>query len=73
MNKISLLLAFTATSSAPQLKVSKRLLTNAEFSHLKKITGVYEKGKNYNIVIDGHGTGLIPRIGAGSNTVSDGV
>ncbi len=56
----SLLLSFSATSPAQQIKVSKRLMTDEEFSHLKKFSGVYEKGRNYNVVIDGHGTGLIP-------------
>jgi C1A family cysteine protease len=56
----SLGLAFVVVSPAQHLEISKRVMTDAEFSHLKKFSGVYEKGKNYNVVIDGHGTGLIP-------------
>ncbi|HEX9655196.1 MAG TPA: FG-GAP-like repeat-containing protein, partial [bacterium] len=55
-----LVLTLSASVVPQQLKVSKRLMTGEEFSYLKKFSGVYEKGKNYNVVIDGHGTGLIP-------------
>jgi hypothetical protein len=41
-------------------KITRRVMTDEEFSRLKQKEGVYEEGKNYNIIIDGHGTGLRP-------------
>ena len=35
-------------------------MTDSEFMNYKNLIGIYEKGKNYNKIIDGHGTGLIP-------------
>lgn len=35
-------------------------ITPGELEQLKQEVGVYEEGKNYNVVIDGHGTGLRP-------------
>ena len=35
-------------------------MTDIEFTRLKNFVGIYEKGKNYNQIIDGHGTGLMP-------------
>ena len=35
-------------------------MTDVEFAKFKSFVGTYEKGKNYNQIIDGHGTGLIP-------------
>jgi len=37
-----------------------RPLTDEEFNELKRITGTYEEGKNYNQKINGFGTGLRP-------------
>ncbi|KPJ48863.1 hypothetical protein AMJ40_06745 [candidate division TA06 bacterium DG_26] len=41
-------------------KITRRVMTDDEFNRLKEKEGVFEEGKNYNIVIDGHGTGLRP-------------
>lgn len=35
-------------------------MTKQEFNALKEKEGIYIRGKNYNIIIDGHGTGLRP-------------
>ncbi len=35
-------------------------MTSQELEKLKNIEGVYEEGKNYNVIIDGYGTGLVP-------------
>ena len=45
---------------AQEIKLKKRTMTDVEFAKFKNFVGTYEKGKNYNQIIDGHGTGLIP-------------
>lgn len=35
-------------------------MTVDEFERFKSAVGVYQEGKNYNVIIDGHGTGLRP-------------
>ncbi|HNW93731.1 MAG TPA: S8 family serine peptidase, partial [bacterium] len=37
-----------------------RLMTDAEFAALRSSVGTAEPGRNYNVVVDGHGTGLRP-------------
>jgi len=63
-NKCLLILAcllFTASNiSAQKAKITRRIMTNEEFQKLISLEGVYQEGKNYNIIIDGHGTGLRP-------------
>ena len=56
----SFLLLFTTTEYSQQAKISKRVMTESEFQKLKDFTGTYEEGKNYNKIINGHGTGLVP-------------
>lgn len=51
---------FNNTHFAQDLKLVNRIMTNTEFQQLKKTVGTYEERKNYNTIIDGHGTGLIP-------------
>jgi PKD repeat protein len=41
-------------------KLKKRVMTTQEFEKLKQKRGVYQPGKNYNQIIDGKGTGLVP-------------
>lgn len=48
------------SESFGQLELPKRKMTQQEFYKLKQKEGVYEKGKNYNITINGYGTGLRP-------------
>ncbi|HVO72430.1 MAG TPA: FG-GAP-like repeat-containing protein, partial [Ignavibacteriaceae bacterium] len=56
-----ILISFFYSESFPQqIKLSKRVMTNDEFVKLKKHVGTYEEGKNYNQIINGHGTGLKP-------------
>ena len=57
---IFILLSFSITSYSQGIKLKKRVMTDIEFIKLKNSVGTYEKGKNYNQIIDGHGTGLIP-------------
>jgi hypothetical protein len=54
-----LIILFT-TISAQEIKLIKRTMTDAEFKKFKDVVGTYEDGKNYNQIIDGHGTGLKP-------------
>ena len=35
-------------------------MTSQEITQMKDVVGVREPGRNYNIIIDGHGTGLAP-------------
>jgi hypothetical protein len=63
--KITTLLVVISLLAGPSLveaevKTVRRMMTEQEFNRLKEREGVYEEGKNYNIVIDGHGTGLRP-------------
>ena len=46
--------------AAPQIGFQKRVMTQGEFNHFKAHTGIYEPGRNYNKLINGHGTGLRP-------------
>jgi hypothetical protein len=45
---------------AQRTHITKRLMTEDEFGRLKVSEGTYEEGRNYNMIIDGHGTGLKP-------------
>jgi len=45
---------------APEARFARRVMTEEEFNRLKEREGVYEEARNYNIIIDGHGTGLQP-------------
>ena len=45
---------------AQQPGYKRRVMTVQEFSHFRTHTGVYAPGRNYNVVIDGFGTGLRP-------------
>ncbi|HPN30871.1 MAG TPA: S8 family serine peptidase [bacterium] len=50
----------TFTVVADKLSITMRKLTEEEFFEMKRKTGVYEEGKNYNKIINGFGTGLKP-------------
>jgi hypothetical protein len=41
-------------------KVARRVMTDAEFLQFKADVGVAVPGRNYNVIVDGHGTGLRP-------------
>ncbi len=45
---------------AQDLAVAKRIMTEAEFNHFRNTAGVYRRGHNYTVRINGHGTGLKP-------------
>jgi len=55
-----LLLSIGTTVWADGVKVTKRVMTEDEFLRFKNQFGVAEPGKNYNVIINGHGTGLKP-------------
>lgn len=57
---VILVLLFCTTLPAQDVKVTKRVMTEDEFNRFKNRVGVYEDGKNYNVKINGHGTGLRP-------------
>jgi len=48
-------------------------LTSDEVSKLKKFIGVREQGKNYNKMVDGHGTGLAPPSNEEWNSMADNI
>ncbi|KAA0009320.1 MAG: PKD domain-containing protein, partial [Thermoplasmata archaeon] len=59
-------LMIVANFSIPEKKIQNgsiiiyHLATAEEIEEWKKIVGVREEGRNYNIIIDGHGTGYAP-------------
>ena len=53
-------LLFNINLFAQEPKLIKRTMSNSEFTKFKNFFGTYEKGKNYNKIYNGHGTGLIP-------------
>ena len=53
-------LLFSINLSAQVTKILKRSMTNSEFEKFKNLVGTFEEGKNYNLIINGHGTGLRP-------------
>ncbi|MDZ7795817.1 MAG: C1 family peptidase [Candidatus Marinimicrobia bacterium] len=49
-------LTFLTAGVVPEL----RAMTETEFDRLVKLEGVYQKDMNYNVIINGYGTGLRP-------------
>jgi len=47
-------------ASSSELMVTASALSSDELAELMSTMGVYHEGTNYNRIIDGHGTGLIP-------------
>ena len=43
-----------------QVRIVEHRITTFEIERLKREIGVWEEGRNYNKIIDGHGTGLQP-------------
>ena len=43
-----------------QLSVSSHVMTSREVEEMNSSVGIRQDGKNYNVLIDGHGTGLAP-------------
>ena len=43
-----------------QLLISSHVMTSREVEEINSSIGIRQDGKNYNILIDGHGTGLAP-------------
>ena len=60
ITNLTFLLLFNVNSYPQDLKLKKRVMTDSEFKKFKDHVGTYEKGKNYNQIINGHGTGLVP-------------
>jgi hypothetical protein len=48
------------TAQAQPRRIIRRLMTEQEFQRLIEKEGVYQPGRNYNVKVDGHGTGLKP-------------
>jgi hypothetical protein len=44
----------------PQARIVEHRITTSELEKMKGEIGVYEKGRNYEQIVDGHGTGLTP-------------
>lgn len=57
---VVLALASGTALQAQTGKVARRVMTDAEFLQFKADVGVAVPGRNYNVVVDGHGTGLRP-------------
>jgi len=49
-----------AEKAAPESPYLVRTLTYKDIMQMMKKWGVREPGKNYNVIVDGHGTGLAP-------------
>jgi len=50
----------TNVSVDSDLTIIESMISSSDLLELKSLIGVYEEGRAYPIVIDGHGTGLIP-------------
>ena len=55
-----LLTAATASALAGPTAFTRRQMTDREYARLVSLTGVFDAAKNYNVLFDGHGTGLTP-------------
>ena len=51
---------FSSALFASITSVTTRTMTAQEFTQLKNLMGVYQPGTNYNVIVNGHGTGLVP-------------
>ena len=51
---------FARSLTAGQSGYSTRVMKKSDIDKLKNLFGVAEKGRNYNLIINGHGTGLKP-------------
>lgn len=47
-------------SAEESFVINSKQLSSSEISQLQNVYGIYDSEKNYNIIIDGFGTGLIP-------------
>ncbi len=57
---LSFLLSLNSSVLARNVEILYKQLSPEEFQQLKTAEGVYVAGKNYNVLVDGHGTGLRP-------------
>ncbi len=55
------------------VSLSEHPITTSEFSTLKGNVGVYEQGKNYNQIVNGHGTGFQPPTAEEWNAISENI
>ena len=51
---------FSLQASSVNLGVKEHKITSAELGKLKSALGTYQQGYNYNLKVNGHGTGLSP-------------
>ncbi len=68
---LSLFLHLCPNLFGQEIKIGWRRMTDQEFQRLKQKIGTYQKGKNYNKVIYGHGTGLRPLTAVQWETMKD--
>ena len=60
---------FFAEESTKIKLVKSHKATYEDIERLKQLEGVYEEGVNYNVIIDGHGTGVRPPTEEGWNAM----
>jgi len=53
-------MGIAAEKQIDNLIIKTRMPTSTEIQKLKEMWGTFEPGKNYNKIVDGHGTGLKP-------------
>ena len=57
---LAVLMLMSSILVAQETRAMRRAMTAQEFERLREKVGVYEQGRNYNVVVDGFGTGLRP-------------
>jgi len=60
LSTIPILSSVPENENTPQIRITSRATNASDLSLLRSLFGVAQEGQNYNIVIDGHGTGLKP-------------
>ncbi len=60
LSTIPILSSVSENENTPQIHITSRTTNASDLSLLRSLFGVAQEGQNYNIIIDGHGTGLKP-------------
>ena len=66
-----LLLMSTNVLAGNITKITWHTMTDEELENMRIAYGTYEEDKNYNIIVDGHGTGLAPPTEAGWKDIKE--
>ena len=61
----------SSQESFENIALKEHKITPSELEKLKSTLGVYQQGKNYNQIVNGHGTGLQPPTVEEWNTISE--